>query len=294
MWGDQYGTRHPGVTNNGHYGTLIRNPGRACATHRDNTYAGIMSHLLGAWNNVRGLERLSLCDWPGRTSCVLFMGGCNLQCPTCHNGSMAWRPERHPAIGRERIMSYLEKRKMWLDGVTITGGEPSLTGGISELLTDISQIGLPVKMDSNGMRPHVLADLLDQSLVDTFAVDVKGPFDKYPALTGGAVTVEQAANNLDEVFKLADRHPDSFYFRITKVPILDDQDIKDAHKIVPSGFKLIEQAYVPPGRTQNAETDPEKGRMSGNVVAEPNRGRNPQSAESKRRTRPDSIKTPST
>lgn len=243
---------------------------------------GTTSLLSAAWNNVRGIERMSLCDWPGRASCVLFTGGCNLQCPTCHNGGMAWRPQRFPSIGRERVLSYLARRKMWLDGVTVTGGEPTLTEGLADLLEDIGRIGLPIKMDSNGMRPDMLGDLLDAGLVETFAVDVKGPWEKYPKLTGGAVTAAEAKDNLHRIFRLAEDHPQAFYFRTTKVPMLNDEDMDALRAILPAGFTLTEQKYVPPGRSQHAQTDPEKGRMSRDMVVGPHCSSNPESVEGQR------------
>jgi pyruvate formate lyase activating enzyme len=243
---------------------------------------GNTSLYLGAWNNVRGIERLSLCDWPGRACCVLFTGGCNLQCPTCHNGGMAWRPERFPAIGRERIMSYLERRRMWLDGVTVTGGEPTLNRDIASLLADLGRVGLPVKLDTNGMRPDVVETLLVSRLVSVFAVDVKGPWDKYPQLTGGAVGASEARDNVERIFRLAAQNPQAFYFRTTKVPLLTDDDLDAVRAVLPAGFTLTEQKYVPPGRSQHAQTDPEKGRMSRDLVVGPHCGGDPESAQSQR------------
>ncbi|BBD06735.1 anaerobic ribonucleoside-triphosphate reductase activating enzyme [Desulfovibrio ferrophilus] len=198
-------------------------------------------------------------------------------------------PEELPAVDRTRVMSYLENRKMWLDGITVTGGEPTAVPDVAALIDDISCFGLPVKMDSNGMRPEVVEELLRSRLVHTFAVDVKGPFDKYPALTGGAATQEQASANMDHIFGLAAANPQSFYFRITKVPLLTKDDIETARGYLPTGFELIEQNFVPPGRNQHAQTDPEKRRMSGDVVSRSNRGSNPESLEVQRHSGPPAV-----
>ncbi|MBU1002240.1 MAG: anaerobic ribonucleoside-triphosphate reductase activating protein [Proteobacteria bacterium] len=248
-----------------------------------------MSNKLNVWNNVRGIERFSLCDWPGRSSCVLFVGGCNLRCPTCHNGGLAWMPDELPVVDRARVMSYLDRRKIWLDGITVTGGEPTMVVDIAALIDDISCFGLPVKMDSNGMRPDVVQELLQSGLVHTFAVDVKGPFDKYPALTGNAVSEPQAAANMERIFELASASPQSFYFRITKVPMLTAEDIETARGYLPTGFTLIEQNFVSPGRNHHAQTNPETGRMPGDVVSGSDCGSHPEGLEGQRHSGPAAV-----
>ncbi|SMF05008.1 anaerobic ribonucleoside-triphosphate reductase activating protein [Desulfovibrio gilichinskyi] len=218
------------------------------------------------WNHLRGIEPLSLCDWPGKATCVFFMGGCNLNCPTCHNFDMAWNMEKLPVLPKEDIKSFLRNRAQWLDGVTITGGEPTLVPNLGEILFEIRKASkLPIKMDSNGMTPETLEDLLQQGLVEQFAIDVKGPYVKYPALTGQAVTAETARKNLERVFDLATVNPGAFYFRITKVPILTDDDVETARGYLPDGFDLTIQKYIPP-RREHAHADNEAGRPVGNMV----------------------------
>jgi len=86
------------------------------------------------WHHVRGLEPLSLCDWPGKPCCVVFLGGCNLRCPTCHNAELAWNMEKQPLLPQARLRTFLTNRKRWLSGVTITGGEPTAVPGLGEIL----------------------------------------------------------------------------------------------------------------------------------------------------------------
>lgn len=219
-----------------------------------------------AWDNIRGITRVSMCDWPGRISCVLFTGGCNLLCPTCHNGGLAWRPDAYPVTPREEVLGYLKARRRWLEGVTITGGEPTLTEGLPELLTDIKELGFAVKMDTNGLRPDVVAELLSAGLVDVFAVDVKAPFAKYPEVTGRAVTSETAEEFLGHIFDLAALRPEAFYFRTTMVPALTELDMNEVRAIVPDGAVHVEQPFVEPGR-HYAEANTEAGRLSGDMVA---------------------------
>jgi pyruvate formate lyase activating enzyme len=218
-----------------------------------------------AWNHLRGLTPLSLCDWPGRPCAVVFLGGCNLRCPTCHNAEMAWDMESLPVVPQASLRAFLAKRSRWLSGVTVTGGEPTAVPGVGAILHEIAQSGLAIKLDTNGMLPEMVALMLAEGLVEQFFVDVKGPFDKYPALTGGAVTEAGARRNLSRIFALAEARPEAFVFRTTLVPLLTDQDVAAVRGLLPAGFALTTQDYKPPRRS-HALTDSEARRTAGNLV----------------------------
>lgn len=218
-----------------------------------------------AWRHLRGLTPLSLCDWPGRPCLVVFLGGCNLRCPTCHNAGLAWDMESLPAIPRQRLKNILASRARWLSGVTVTGGEPTSVPGLGEILHDIAAAGLPIKLDTNGMRPDVVELVLAEGLVHTFAVDVKGPFAKYPELTGGAVSEADARRNLSRIFALAEARPAAFHFRTTLVPALDRTDIETVRGLLPAGLALTTQEYKPP-RRPHALADSEARRTARDLV----------------------------
>ncbi|WP_462323924.1 radical SAM protein [Desulfoplanes sp.] len=201
---------------------------------------------MNGWQMLRGIAPVSLCDWPERVCSVLFFGGCNLRCPTCHNQSIAWRPQSLPELPLKGTMSDLVKRRAWLDGIVVSGGEASIVPGIAGVLMDLKGIGLPVKMDTNGMRPDLVRGFLDDGLVDCFAVDVKGPWAKYPELTGGRVTASGARESLGAIFGMATEQPERFYFRCTQVPILTDEDILTARSYLPAGCELTLQDYIVP------------------------------------------------
>ena len=193
---------------------------------------------------MRGFEPVSLCDWPGHVCAVLFLGGCNLLCPTCHNHQLAWKPTTVPTVPRADILGYLQKKSRWLDGITVTGGEPSIVPGLASLLAELRGLGLPIKMDSNGMRPDVISGLLEKDLVQAFAVDVKGPWHEYKTLTA-----------LERIFDLAKKHPARFYFRCTQVPGISDADLEIVRGQLPAGFSLRVQTFIPPlvsDRSQDA------------------------------------------
>ena len=224
-----------------------------------------------AWELVRGIEPMSLCDWPGRLSAVFFFGGCNLRCPHCHNAALAWRSESQPALAATSVRRFAASHAKWLDGFVVTGGEPSLVPGLAAFAAELAALGPAVKIDSNGMRPDVLADVLDRLPQARFSVDVKAPFAKYGLVTGGAVTPDAAADSLDAVFALATRHPDRFAFRVTHVPELSAGDIREIRETLPPGFPLTVQPFRKPGRFTreekgHAQADSKARRMSGNVV----------------------------
>jgi pyruvate formate lyase activating enzyme len=219
--------------------------------------------MRSAWDRLRGFEHFSLCDWTGHTSCVLFLGGCNFLCPTCHNADIAWRPEWMPIFPRRLVEEYIAKRAQWLDGIVVTGGEPTVCDGLAAMLRDLGKFGLPVKLDTNGMLPDVVEVLLEDRLAREFYVDVKGPWAKYPALAGGQVTEEAARRNMERIFALAAANPGTFTFRTTVVPLLDDDDISEVRALLPAGHELHLQT----------------GRLPGDLVHGPDRQRDSQGAQ---------------
>lgn len=218
---------------------------------------------------IRAVTPLSLCDWPGMNVAVVYLGGCNLRCPTCHNASLAFTPSLHPALDTLVVLKSLRLRGRWLDGVVVCGGEPTLDPGLPALVDALRGLGLMVKVDTNGMLPEVVAAILDRAPDTLFAVDVKGPWEKYPAFTGGSATPLEARTRLEAIFALAEASPGSFTFRTTLVPGLDPEDVETVRRVLPAGFALREQPFAPPVRreeTPHAPADPEARRMPGNLV----------------------------
>ena len=206
------------------------------------------------WSYIRGLQPGSLCDWPGRVSAVLFMGGCNLRCPTCHNAGLAWNPEQYPRISKSAVSNFIQARSSWLDGLVISGGEPTHVPGLASLVQEISTFGLPIKLDTNGFQPDTVRFVLDHNLIQAVAVDVKGPWSKYPRLTGNRCSPQQAQKALQAIFSLAQCFPESFSFRCTAVPELTLDDLEKTQGLLPAGFSLTIQSYIP-SDTQTPKED---------------------------------------
>lgn len=131
---------------------------------------------------IVGLQKLTLLDYPGQVACTVFLGGCNFRCPFCHNSELL---EDAPAVMEpEELLDFLEKRRGVLDGVCITGGEPTLQARLAWLLRQINDMGYLVKLDTNGYRPDVLRSVVEEGLVDHVAMDVKNSPEAYAATVG--------------------------------------------------------------------------------------------------------------
>lgn len=134
---------------------------------------------------ICGLQKLAMVDFPGKLAATVFTGGCNLRCPFCHNALLVNRLEENPETHSvEEVLDFLKKRKGFLDGVVLSGGEPLLQSGAADFLAAIKAMGFAVKLDTNGCYPEKLKEILDRGLVDYVAMDIKNSREKY-ALTVG-------------------------------------------------------------------------------------------------------------
>ena len=132
---------------------------------------------------IAGLQKMTLLDYPGKVACTVFLGGCNFRCPFCHNSSLlsASAPEE---MTPEQLLSFLKKRQGLLDGVCITGGEPTLSPDLGNLLEQIKALGFSVKLDTNGTNPRMLKELVRAGLIDYVAMDIKNSPRRYPQTAG--------------------------------------------------------------------------------------------------------------
>ncbi len=132
---------------------------------------------------IKGFQKLTLLDFPGRMACTVFTGGCNFRCPFCHNALLVTEMD-NVEYTEEEIFSYLEKRRNVLDGVAVTGGEPLLQKDIERFLYEIKEKGFAVKLDTNGSYPGKLADILEMGLADYVAMDIKNSRARYGETVG--------------------------------------------------------------------------------------------------------------
>lgn len=134
--------------------------------------------------SIHGLNKLTLLDYPGKVAATLFLGGCNFRCPFCQNGDLVLNPAGQPIIDREEVLRFLKKRQGILEGVCITGGEPTLYAGLEELIYSIRDMGYKVKLDTNGYRPEILTSLVEKGLLDMVAMDIKSDQAGYSQAAG--------------------------------------------------------------------------------------------------------------
>ena len=160
---------------------------------------------------IAGYEKISLQDYPDHISCIIFTQGCNLKCPFCQNSTLI-PMEADNLIDENEIFEYLSLRKNVLNGVTISGGEPTLQSGLKEFIQKVKKIGLDIKLDTNGINFDLLKDLIESNLIDYVAMDIKNSFNKY-AMTSG-IKVINIDNIKNSINYLKQNHID-YEFRTT-------------------------------------------------------------------------------
>jgi pyruvate formate lyase activating enzyme len=181
-------------------------------------------------------------DFPGKISAIVFTQGCNLKCKYCHNPELiALSPEQTPVFSDEDVLDYLQKRRGALEGVVITGGEPLLQPDLKEFIIKIKNMGYLVKLDTNGTRPAVLKDLLDNNLLDFVAMDIKAPFEKYESLCGPV-----DLNSVRESLMLITKSGVPYELRTTfDKTVLTNEDIEAIRAMLPDIKRYRVQECLP-------------------------------------------------
>ncbi len=133
---------------------------------------------------ISGLQKLTLLDFPNLCACTIFLPGCQFRCPFCQNASLVLDLNNSSEIDEEDIFKFLKSRIGILDGVCVTGGEPTLQSDLIPFIRKIKELGFKVKLDTNGYNPKVLKELIDLSLLDYVAMDIKNSLEKYPLTCG--------------------------------------------------------------------------------------------------------------
>jgi len=135
---------------------------------------------------IGGLQKHSFVDYPGKVSCVVFLAGCNFDCPYCHNPQLTGDPIRRPDVfAAEDVFVFLDQRRGFLDGVVISGGEPTLHPDLPDFCARVKRLGYSVKLDTNGSRPQMLTRLIREGLVDYVAMDIKTDPERYEGCIAG-------------------------------------------------------------------------------------------------------------
>lgn len=187
-----------------------------------------------------GFQKLTLLDYPGKIATTVFTLGCSFRCPFCHNPELVDLRLAHNEESEKEFFDFLEKRMGKLEGVCITGGEPTIQPDIIDFIKKIKKMGFLVKLDSNGTRPDVLKKVFDQKLVDFVAMDIKSNLDNYDKVTGSKVDKDRIRMSVNLI--MHSKIP--YEFRTTVVPGLhEEKDFLEIAKWISGAQAYYLQEY---------------------------------------------------
>lgn len=189
---------------------------------------------------IGGLQKLTLVDYPGKVAATVFLIGCNFKCGFCHNPELLnWIGEQKE-ISEKDFFEFLKEKEGLLEGICITGGEPTLYPDLIDFIRKIKDMGFLVKLDSNGNRPEILNDLIQNKLVDFIAMDIKTSPDKYGKVTNTEVNIK----NIKESIELIKNSRIDYEFRTTVVPgLIGKRDIEKIGKWLKGAKKIALQQF---------------------------------------------------
>jgi pyruvate formate lyase activating enzyme len=208
---------------------------------------------------IGGIQNLSLIDYPGKISIVLFTQGCNFKCIYCHNPQLVYPELFETPVCENEIFSLIDQRKNKIEGIVISGGEPTIHSDLPEFINKIKAFNLPVKLDTNGSNPGMLKELLDNNLVDYVAMDVKAGLEKYNLVCGIEVNIQSVLNSI----KILNSSSISLQYRVTIINNFHhEEDLRSIKEFTGCNLKLQsynhhEKIYNPILDKQN-EFDPAK------------------------------------
>jgi len=189
---------------------------------------------------IKGLQKLSLIDYEPYTCCVIFTAGCNFRCVFCHNKDLVLNPDKLDTIPNEEFYAFLEQRKKWLDGVCISGGEPTLHKDLPDHIARMKSLGYKVKLDSNGTNPDMVEALIDANLIDYIAMDIKETPEKYEQIVQVSTDLEKIKRSVNLLMQ--NRVP--YEFRMTMVPtIVKHEDIEQIGQWLTGAHKFYVQQF---------------------------------------------------
>lgn len=172
---------------------------------------------------ISGFNKLCLLDYPNHVACIIFTSGCNFKCSYCQNSSLI--DSNEALIEESEILNYLKKRKGILEGIVISGGEPTIQKDLKSFIEKVKKIGYKVKLDTNGSNPKILKELLDNNLLDYVAMDIKSTFNSYKDITCTEVNID----NIEKSIEILKKSNIDFEFRTTVIK--ENHDINKIKKI---------------------------------------------------------------
>lgn len=190
---------------------------------------------------IGGFQKSSLLDYPGQISAIVFTQGCNFRCPYCHNPELI-NFSKDSSVDESFVLDFLRTRIGKLDAVVITGGEPCLQKDLADFIKKIKEINFLVKLDTNGSKPEVLEQLLNENLIDYVAMDIKAPIEKYSEIVGVQVDIENILTSIE----LLKTSKIGYEFRTTVVKSqLCVDDFEKIGKMISGAKAYYLQRFVP-------------------------------------------------
>ncbi len=200
---------------------------------------------------IKGFLENSLIEWEGKIAGVIFLPGCNFRCPWCHVPDLAFSPENLETVPLRQVEEFIRGQQGWLDGVVISGGEPTIHSSLPEFIEQIKDWNMPVKLETNGSHPEMLRKLIEEELIDSVAMDIKNIVErvkgkveskKYEETVGTKVEVGKIRESMDILMK----GNIDYEFRTTVVPaFLSEKDIEAIAKSIRGAKKYVLQQFVP-------------------------------------------------
>lgn len=192
--------------------------------------------------HIKALRQASLIEYPDRIADVVYVGACNFRCPYCYNVDLVLRPDELPDLDPAEVLGSLKTRCGFVDGLVVTGGEPTLQPDLTAFLASAKGLGLAVKLDTNGYRPEVLQRCLEGSLVDYVAMDVKTSFARYAAAAGVSVEVERLSRSVSLLLESSI----DYEFRTTVASdLVELPDIQAVLSVISGARRFYLQAFHP-------------------------------------------------
>lgn len=189
---------------------------------------------------IAAFQRAGMLDWPGRLAATVFMAGCTLRCPYCHNPELVASARHSQPL--DDLIEHIRSRRGWLDGVVITGGEPTASHGLFEILAMLRSEGVPVKLDTNGTDPDVLTSILARDLVDFVALDVKATPERYERATGSSTAWPRVERSITAIMDSKVAHE----FRTTCYPLaVGPNDLVHIASRLAGGDRYVLQQFRP-------------------------------------------------
>ncbi|MBI5568969.1 MAG: anaerobic ribonucleoside-triphosphate reductase activating protein [Desulfomonile tiedjei] len=192
--------------------------------------------------HIKGFIGSSFIDWPGKICSVVFLGGCGFRCPACHNAQLVEDPQEVPDYPFSDILRYLETRRNWIDGVTVSGGEPTIHHNLPELLRALRDSGFLIKLDTNGSHPAMIRRLIDLGLVDAVFMDIKAPLtrDQYGKVAGVPIDVRFIRRSID----ILKGSSIEVVFRTTVVPgLVEEAELAGIRAALGDARRFVVQAF---------------------------------------------------